>query len=241
MFNRVLIKLSGEALGTSSRGFNDQIILDISKQIKKLLEKKTEIGLVVGGGNFFRGRSANLKDETIADNIGMLATVMNALYLSDVFKSIGIKCRIMTPFLVGSMTKLFNKACALRILKKKEVAIFAGGLGHPFFSTDTIAALRARELNCDAILYAKNINGIYDGDPNINKNAKKFKTISYYDIVKKNLGVIDVAAAHISQNITSIVFNINSKNIMEKVCNESEDIFEFATLVKNEVNTEYYD
>ena len=216
MYKRVVLKLSGEALaGSSSDNFDDFVIDEIIKQVKDILEKNIQVSIVVGGGNFWRGRSAKSNmDRTKADQIGMLATVMNAIYLSDSFIQKGLSTVVMTPFSVGAMTEVFSKEKAIDNLEKNNVLIFAGGIGHPFFSTDTITALRASELQADAIFFAKNVDGVYDSDPSKNKNAMKFDSISCQEIIKKNLKVIDIAAANLcfEQKIPVIIFDLLGKN-----------------------------
>ena len=217
MYNRIILKISGEALA-SNKGqetFDDGIISEIIRQIKELMEKGTEVCLVVGGGNFWRGRSSDSKmDRTKADQIGMIATVMNAIYLADAFRQNNITARVQTPIPFGTMTELFSKESALTHLKNKEVLIFAGGLGHPFFSTDTITALRGAELDVDGLFFAKNIDGVYDDDPAINPNAKKIDEITSEDIIKNNLKVIDLAAANLcfERKIPVIIFGLHEEN-----------------------------
>lgn len=215
MYKRIILKLSGEALANSETSFDNNIINGIIVQIKTLIDKGMEISLVVGGGNFWRGRSANPEmDRVKADQIGMLATVMNAMYLSESFKIHGMKAAVMTPFSVGTMTYEFSKEEALKAFEENKIVIFAGGIGHPFFSTDTITALRAAELEADAILYAKSIDGVYDSDPHENPNAVKFDSIACKDIVEKNLKVIDIAAANLcyEQKIPVLIFGLSEEN-----------------------------
>ncbi len=240
MYNRIIIKLSGEELANDKSKFDDEIISNIAAQIKEILDHKIQVGIVVGGGNFWRGRSAKSEmDKTKADQIGMLATVMNAIYLSDYFNRHEIKTKIMTPFIVGTMTKQFSKESAIKNMNNGMVIIFAGGTGHPFFSTDTITALRAAELDADCIFYAKNIDGIYDCDPKLNPSAKKYKKISYEKIVQDNLGAIDICAMQISKDIPSFVFAMQQKNsICNAVLNKN---FEFGTLVLDNIKEEFYE
>jgi len=216
LYKRVILKLSGEALANNSnKNFDNNIINNIVLQIKQIMNKGTQVSLVIGGGNFWRGRSANPNmDRCKADNIGMLATVINALYVSDIFKQNGIDAVVMTPFIVGTMTEQFSKDKALKYFSKNKVIIFAGGIGQPFFSTDTVTALRACELQADAILFAKNVDGVYDSDPANNPNAVKFETIKCKDIIEKNLKVIDIAAANLcyEQSIPVIIFGLSEEN-----------------------------
>lgn len=176
MYKRIVLKLSGEALAGDKEGvtFDDRIIWGLVSQIKEVINRGTQVCLVVGGGNFWRGRSATSgMDRTKADQIGMLATVMNAIYLADAFRQNDVSATVQTPIPFGTMTELFSKDAALARLEKGEVLIFAAGLGHPFFSTDTITALRGAELDVDGLFFAKNIDGVYDDDPAVNVNAKK--------------------------------------------------------------------
>lgn len=242
MYKRIIIKLSGESLSLNNNKFDDKTIFNISKQIKNIMQHGIQIGIVVGGGNFWRGRSANpAMDKTKADQIGMLATVMNALYLSDIFNQKNIKTNIMTPFIIGTMTKQFSKELAIKNMNKDHVLIFAGGIGHPFFSTDTITALRAAELDADCIFYAKNIDGIYDSDPKLNPHAKKYKKISYQKIIKDNLNATDISAMNISKNIPSIVFALQEKNSIETVVLDTKKTFEIGTLISNNIKEEFYE
>ena len=213
--NRVILKLSGEALsGDRKSGYDDAIIEKISKQVKEIISKGTQVGIVIGGGNYWRGRSNNNIDRTKADQIGMLATIMNCIYVSEIFRSAGIKTNILTPFECGSMTKLFSKDRANKYFEKGMVVFFAGGTGHPYFSTDTGIVLRAIELDADTILLAKAIDGIYDSDPKINPNAKKYKEISIQEVVEKKLGVIDMTASVMcmENKMPLIVFGLNEEN-----------------------------
>ena len=187
---RVILKLSGEALAKKEGGYNDELIENIANQVKTIVDKGTDVGVVIGGGNYWRGRSNDNIDRTKADQIGMLATIMNCIYVSEIFRSQGLKTNILTPFECGSMTKLFSKDRANKYFEKGMVVFFAGGTGHPYFSTDTGIVLRAIELDADAILLAKAIDGIYDSDPKLNPEAKKYDTISINEVVEKKLGVI---------------------------------------------------
>ncbi len=216
MLKRVVIKMSGEALaGNSSQNFDNTVIENIIAQIQTVMEKGIQVSVVVGGGNFWRGRSADSSmDRCTADQIGMLATVMNALYVQDSFRQKGVEAIVMTPFTVGSMTEPFTKKAALAYMEAGAVLIFAGGTGHPFFSTDTITSLRAAELEADMILFAKFVDGVYDSDPNENEAAVKFDTIKCSDVISKNLKVVDLAAASIclEQKIPVVIFGLNEEN-----------------------------
>lgn len=194
--NRILLKLSGEALaGDKKTGFDESTVAGVAKQVKEILDKRIQVSIVIGGGNFWRGRTSENMDRVKADQIGMLATVMNCIYTADIFRGYGIKSHIMTPFACGSMTELFSKDKAIEYLEAGEVVFFAGGTGHPYFSTDTATVLMAIEVCADVILSAKAIDGVYDSDPKTNPNAKKYDKMDIKDIVDKKLGVIDLASA----------------------------------------------
>lgn len=225
-YNRVLVKLSGEALaGAKQRGFDHEIITGVVKQLKALVKAKIEVAVVIGGGNFWRGRTSGSMDRTKADQIGMLATVMNAIYVADVCREQGMQAEVQTPFMIGSMTKLFSKDEAVAALQSGKIVFFAGGTGHPFFSTDTGAALRGCEIEADALLFAKNIDGVYDSDPKTNPNAKKYTRLSCQEMLNKNLKAIDAAAATlcIDQKLPTIVFDLGAENSILRAA-EGEEI-----------------
>lgn len=211
---RVILKLSGEALAGDKKGYDEQIVLGIAQQVKTLAEKGIEIGIVIGGGNYWRGRTSKNIDRTKADQIGMLATVMNCIYVSEIFRSTGLATEIFTPFQVGSMTKLFSKDAANECFKKGMVIFFAGGTGHPYFSTDTGVALRAIELEADAILLAKAIDGVYDSDPKLNPAAKKYSHLTIDEVVEKKLAVIDMTASVMcmENKVPLMVFGLDEEN-----------------------------
>lgn len=211
---RVILKLSGEALAKKEDGYNDELIENIANQVKTIVNKGTDVGVVIGGGNYWRGRSNDNIDRTKADQIGMLATIMNCIYVSEIFRSQGLKTNILTPFECGSMTKLFSKDRANKYFEKGMVVFFAGGTGHPYFSTDTGIVLRAIELDADAILLAKAIDGIYDSDPKLNPEAKKYDTISINEVVEKKLGVIDMTASVMcmENKMPLMVFGLEEEN-----------------------------
>ena len=212
---RVILKLSGEALsGSKGQGYDDELIEDIARQVKAIVEKGIDVGVVIGGGNYWRGRSNNNIDRTKADQIGMLATIMNCIYVSEIFRSCGIMTSILTPFECGSMTKLFSKDRANKYFSKGMVVFFAGGTGHPYFSTDTGIVLRAIELDADAILLAKAIDGVYDSDPKVNPQARKYDTLPIQEVVDKKLGVIDMTASVMcmENRMPLMIFGLNEKN-----------------------------
>ena len=212
---RVILKLSGEALtGNQKSGYDDAMIEDIARQVKEITDKGIQVGIVIGGGNYWRGRSNDSIDRTKADQIGMLATIMNCVYVSEIFRSTGIMTNVLTPFECGGITKLFSKDRANKYFSKGMVVFFAGGTGHPYFSTDTGVALRAIEMDADAILLAKAIDGVYDSDPKTNPAAKKYDSISIQEVVDKKLGVIDMTASVMcmENRIPLMVFGLNEKN-----------------------------
>ncbi len=193
---RILLKLSGEALaGDKKTGFDEETVRKVAMQVKKLKETGIEVGVVIGGGNFWRGRTSENIDRTKADQIGMLATIMNCIYVSEIFRSTGLMTNILTPFECGSFTKLFSKDRAIKYFKKGMIVFFAGGTGHPYFSTDTGVVLRAIEVEADVILLAKAVDGVYDSDPRINPTAKRYNEISIDEVIAKNLQVVDMTAS----------------------------------------------
>lgn len=212
---RVLLKLSGEALaGDKKTGFDEATVKEVARQVKTAVDDGIEVGIVIGGGNFWRGRQSNAIDRTKADQIGMLATVMNCIYVSEIFRSEGMMTQILTPFECGSMTKLFSKDRANKYFSKGMAVFFAGGTGHPYFSTDTGVALRAIEMDADCILLAKAIDGVYDSDPKINPDAKKYDTITIQEVIDKQLAVVDLTASIMcmENHVPMAVFSLNEKD-----------------------------
>ena len=223
---RVLLKLSGEALaGDKKTGFDDATIQQVALQVKELVDDGIQVGVVIGGGNFWRGRSSENIDRTKADQIGMLATIMNCIYVSEIFRSEGMNTNVLTPFECGSFTKLFSKDRANKYFAKGMVVFFAGGTGHPYFSTDTTAALRAAEIEADVILMAKkNVDGVYDSDPKLNPGAIKFEELKYIEVIQRGLGVMDTTATSLcmDNNIPIIVFGIDEPgNIVRAALGQS--------------------
>lgn len=212
---KVLLKLSGEALaGEKKTGFDLETVQMVAGQVKEAVEEGVRVGIVIGGGNFWRGRTGNEIDRTKSDQIGMLATVMNAVYVSEVFRTEGMKTRVFTPFQCGNMTELFSKDRAKQCWEDGEVVFFAGGTGHPYFSTDTGVALRAIEMEADEILLAKAIDGVYDSDPRINPDAKKYETVSIEEVIAKKLAVIDLTASIMcmENKMPMAVFSLKEEN-----------------------------
>lgn len=219
---RILLKLSGEALaGDKKTGFDEAIVLGVANQVKELVQRNIEVGIVIGGGNFWRGRSSNTIDRTKADQIGMLATVMNCIYVSEIFRYVGMETEILTPFECSTFTKLFSKDRANKFFKESKVVFFAGGTGHPYFSTDTGAVLRAIEIDADLILLAKSIDGVYSADPASNPEAKKYDKISINEVISENLQVVDMTASILARDnkMEMWVFGLDEKNSIVKTMN----------------------
>lgn len=196
MYKRILLKLSGEALsGGKGFGLDAETTRTVAKQVKETADSGTQIAIVIGGGNFWRGRSAEGIDRVKADQIGMLGTVMNCLYVSEIFRTEGMETAVYTPYAIGLYTEIFNKDKAVRDLEAGKIVFFAGGTGHPYFSTDMGTALYAVQTECEMILMAKSVDGVYDSDPALNPNAKKYDRLSYQELLSQNLKVIDLPAA----------------------------------------------
>lgn len=212
---RILLKLSGEALaGDRKTGFDEDTVRGVAVQVKELVDDGIQVGIVIGGGNFWRGRSSDSIDRTKADQIGMLATVMNCIYVSEIFRSEGMMTNVLTPFECGSFTKLFSKDRANKYFSKNMVVFFAGGTGHPYFSTDTGVVLRAVEVDADVILLAKAVDGVYDSDPRCNPDAKRYAEVSIEEVIEKNLQVVDMTASIMARDnrMPMWVFALNEGN-----------------------------
>lgn len=212
---RIMLKLSGEALaGPKKTGFDEETVRKVALQVKQLGGDGVQTGIVIGGGNFWRGRTSENIDRTKADQIGMLATVMNCIYVSEIFRSVGMKTAILTPFVCGAFTELFSKDRALDYLERGYAVFFAGGTGHPYFSTDTGVVLRAVEVEAEVILLAKSIDGVYDSDPAKNPGAKKYDVITIEEIVEKNLQVVDMTASILARDnkMPMRVFGLNQED-----------------------------
>ena len=224
-YKRILLKVSGEALAADNgSGIYQEMLGAICSSIKDAVDMGAEIAVVVGGGNFWRGRSGVGMDRTTADHMGMLATVINALALQDALESKGVPTRVQTAIDMRRIAEPYIRGRAVRHLEKKRVVIFACGTGNPFFTTDTAAALRAAEIDAEAILLAKNVDAVYDSDPKINTNAVKFDRISYMDILNRQLGVMDSTASTLcmDNNIPVIVFSIKEPvNIIKVLTGEN--------------------
>ena len=212
---RVLLKLSGEALaGEKKTGFDEATCIGVAKQVKQLVDEGVQVAIVTGGGNFWRGRTSETIDRTKADQIGMLATVMNCIYVSDICRYLGLKTEIFTPFVCGAFTSLYSKDAVEESFAQGKIVFFAGGTGHPYFSTDTATVLRAVEIEAEAILLAKAVDGIYDSDPKINPDAKKYDTITIQEVIDKQLAVVDLTASIMcmENHVPMAVFSLNEKD-----------------------------
>ncbi len=212
---RVLLKLSGEALaGEKKTGFDEATVRQVALQVKELTEDGIQVGIVIGGGNFWRGRSSENMDRTKADQIGMLATVMNCIYVSEICRSTGMKTGILTPFVCGAFTELFSKDRADEYFREGRVVFFAGGTGHPYFSTDTGVVLRAVEVEAEVILLAKAIDGVYDDDPRVNPAAKRYDEVSIEEVIARNLQVVDMTASILARDnhMPMWVFGLHEEN-----------------------------
>ena len=212
---RIMLKLSGEALaGDKKTGFDEKTVRGVAKQVRQLVDSEIEVGIVIGGGNFWRGRTSENIDRTKADQIGMLATIMNCIYVSEIFRSVGMCTEILTPFTCGAFTKLFSKDRANKYFKQGKVVFFAGGTGHPYFSTDTGVLLRAIEVDAEVVLLAKAIDGVYDSDPKVNPDAKKYDELTIQEVVDKNLQVVDMTASILARDnkMPMWVFSLNEEN-----------------------------
>ena len=212
---RILLKLSGEALaGPKKTGFDEATVMEVAQQVKVLVEEGIQVGIVIGGGNFWRGRTSENIDRTKADQIGMLATVMNCIYVSEIFRAAGMNTSVLTPFECGSFTKLFSKDRAVKYLERGTVVFMAGGTGHPYFSTDTATVLRAIEIEAETIFLAKAVDGVYDSDPKVNPNAKKYDEVSIQEVIDQKLAVVDMTASILcmENKMPMLVFGLNEEN-----------------------------
>lgn len=220
-YKRVLLKISGEALaGDKKTGFDFDVINPICKAVKRCIDVGIEVGIVVGGGNLWRGRSSGAMDRTRADHIGMLATAMNALALADALESLGLETRVQTALTMTSVAEPYIRGRAVRHLEKGRVVIFGCGTGNPFFSTDTAAALRAAEIEADVLMKATMVDGVYDKDPHKFDDAKKYETLTFTDVVNKQLGVMDATAAALCRDnkTTMLVFDLSRPDNIFDAC-----------------------
>lgn len=236
MYERVLLKLSGEALGDNGSGISSENVMEIAKEIKKASDTGVEIAIVVGGGNLWRGKTGAQigMERSSGDYMGMLATIMNALAIQNSLDMIGVDSRVQTSLQINQVAEPYIRRRAIRHLEKGRVVIFGGGTGLPYFSTDTTAALRAAEINADAVLMAKNgTDGVYDSDPNKNENAEKYDKLTYMTMLENNLEVMDATAAAMcmDNDIDLVVFDMNRKDNIKKAVLQEVD----GTLIKKEI------
>ena len=231
IYKRLLLKLSGEVLaGEKGTGIDFEKVLDVCKRVKQCVDMGVQVAIVVGGGNFWRGRSSGKMDRTRADHMGMLATSINSLALADALEQLGVTARVQTAIEMRQIAEPYIRNKAVRHLEKGRVVIFGCGTGNPFFSTDTAAALRAAEIGADVIFKATNVDGVYDSDPKLNPDAKKYDTLSHIDVLQQGLHVMDSTAASLCMDngIEILVFNLdNPDNIVAAVTGET-----IGTLVK---------
>ena len=212
---RILLKLSGEALaGSKKTGFDEATVMEVARQVKVLVDEGIQVGIVIGGGNFWRGRTSENMDRTKADQIGLLATVMNCIYVSEIFRTAGMRTSVLTPFECGSFTKLFSKDRVNKYFDRGMVVFMAGGTGHPYFSTDTATVLRAVEIEADMIFLAKAVDGVYDSDPKSNPDARKYDEVSIQEVIDKKLAVVDMTASILcmENKMPMLVFGLNEKD-----------------------------
>lgn len=224
-YKRVIIKLSGEALaGQKGFGIDQKTVEYVVSQIKTIVESGVEVGIIIGGGNFWRGKQAPSMDRSSADHMGMLATVMNSIAMQDALEAVEVQTRIQTALTITRVAEPYILRKALRHFEKGRVVIFACGTGNPFFSTDTGAALRAAEIHADVLLCAKNIDGVYDSDPRVNSDAKKLDNIKYIDVIKNGLQAMDTTAISLcmENKIPIIVFGLNEANSIVRAVNGEE-------------------
>lgn len=223
-YKRILLKLSGESLaGQAGHGIDFETVQRICRPIKKVVDLGVQVGIVVGGGNFWRGRSSGSMDRTRADHMGMLATVINALGVADGLEQEGLEVRVQTAIAMQQVAEPYIRNRAVRHLEKGRVVVFGCGTGNPFFSTDTAAALRAAEIDADVVLKATMVDGVYDSDPKVNPNAKRYETVSFDDVLAHNLKVMDSTAASLCRDnhLPILVFSIeDEENIVRAVCGE---------------------
>lgn len=224
-YNRVILKLSGEALaGEKGFGIDETMVYGVAQQVKALVDLQVQVAIVIGGGNFWRGRSSNSMDRSTADYMGMMATVMNALGLQDALENTGIQTRVLSAIDMRQIAEPYIRRRAVRHLEKGRVVIFAAGTGNPFFSTDTTAALRAAEIEAEMILLAKKVDGVYCSDPYVNPEAKKYDTLTYIDVLNQGLGVMDATAVTLcmENHIPIQVFALKEpENIVKVILGEN--------------------
>lgn len=230
-YKRVILKLSGEALaGDNKFGIDQQTVNSVAIEVKNLIEMGVQVAIVIGAGNFWRGRTHDKMDRTTADYMGMLATVMNSLGLQDAIENIGVQTRVMSAIEMRQIAEPYIRRKAVKHLEKGRVVIFAAGSGNPYFSTDTAAALRAAEIEAEVILLAKRVDGVYDSDPEVNPNAEKIDQLSYIDVLNRGLKVMDSTAITLCMDneIPILVFGLRETENIVKVCSGEE----IGTIIK---------
>ena len=231
VYNRVLLKISGEALAGSDKfGINEEMTRKVAREIKQIHDLGVQVAIVVGGGNFWRGRSSKDMDRATADYMGMLATVMNALALQDSLLSIGCEAKVMTAIEIRDMAEGYSRRKALDYLNEGKVVIFGGGTGSPFFTTDTTASLRAAEMGAEVLLLAKNIDAVYSADPKLDPNAERYTELTYMDIIEKDLKVMDLTAATLCKDTGTKIYVFalaEEGNLMKVITGEN-----VGTLIK---------
>lgn len=241
-YKRILLKLSGESLmGSMGYGIDPKILLFFAEEVKKIHELGIEVGIVIGGGNIYRGLNAGKQgiDRVTGDQMGMLATVINALALQNAFEETGMYTRLMTAIKMDEMAEPYIRRRAIRHMEKGRVVIFGAGTGHPYFSTDTAATLRAVEIEADVILKGTRVDGVYDSDPEKNPNAEMFKEISYLDVMNKNLRVMDLTAISLCQenDLPIVVFNMNKEDNLLKIVKGENLGTEVNKLKEEQINS----
>lgn len=238
MYKRILLKLSGEALGDNGKGFDFHTVAHVAEQIAALAKKGIQVGIVIGAGNIWRGRQGTDMDRVTADHMGILATIINSLAMKDAIEKTGVTCRVMTSIAMDAVAEPYASRRAREALAKGEVCIFGGGTGNPFFSTDTAAALRAVEIEADAILLAKNIDGVYNADPRKDASAKRYQSISFAQVLADRLQVMDSTATAIcmDNDMPVIVFALNERDSIARVSGDEA----LGTTVRNDIDTVFY-
>ncbi|MBM7560617.1 UMP kinase [Fusibacter tunisiensis] len=220
-FKRVILKLSGEVLaGKKGFGIDDEVVLTVAKTIREMVQEGLQVGVVIGAGNFWRGRSSKRMERTTADYMGMMGTVMNSLAMADALKFLGVKNHMMSSISMTQLAENYNREKAVSYIENGSVVIFAAGTGSPFFSTDTTAALRAAEIDAELILLAKRVDGVYDSDPMLNPDAKKYDRLTYSQVLNQRLGVMDFTAITLcmDNSIPIAVFDLNQPENIIKTC-----------------------
>lgn len=230
-YKRIVIKVSGEAMSKSGSGIDGQSVDKLALQLRDIVKLGVQLGVVIGGGNFWRGRTADTMDRSVADNIGMLATVMNGLALSEALSAAGVANKVVSSIGITKVVDQYAFADADERLRSGQVVIFVGGTGLPYFSTDTALALRACEMHADAIFFMKNIDGVYDCDPKVNPAAKKYKTITYDQVIADNLKVMDLTAVAMCREygISAVVLGMNEDNGILRILSGDDSI---GTVIK---------